>query len=406
MALIGIILVAFNLRTGVAAISPITAQIGRDIPLDSITLGIIGAVPPLAFAISGFFTGFLAKRVGLERMLVIALVVLVAGHVLRAIASGAASLVFGSIVALLAAGVGNVLLPPAVKRYFPDRVGLVTAVYVTLLGVSSAIPAIVAAPLADSAGWRFSLVVWAAVAAIALVPWVSVLLQHRRERQRLRDSTEAGDETPEIEEPAPALAHRIWRSGTAWTLAALIALSSAHIYSLFAWLPEIVRDRADATPSQAGALLALLALVGAPWGLLLPWVIVRYGHIRSIIYMGLSFFIVGYLGLLLAPVPLTWLWVAMAGSGPLLFAVCLTLINVRTRTHQGSVALSSFAQGVGYSVGALGPLVIGILHDITGGWVVPLVVLVVTGCAGFVAGAKAARPRFLEDELAARPVVT
>jgi CP family cyanate transporter-like MFS transporter len=89
--------------------------------------------------------------------------------------------------------------------------------------------------------------------------------------------------------------------------------------------------------------------------------------------------------------------VALAGLGPLLFPLCLVLINVRTRTHAGSVALSGFTQGLGYTLGALGPLAVGVLHQFTGSWTLALVVLTGTVLAAAVAGAVAARPRFLED---------
>ena len=75
-----------------------------------------------------------------------------------------------------------------------------------------------------------------------------------------------------------------------------------------------------------------------------------------------------------------------AGLGPLLFPLSLVLINVRTRTHEGAVALSGFVQGVGYTLGALGPLVVGVLHQVTGQWTLALVVLLATAAAAAVAG--------------------
>jgi CP family cyanate transporter-like MFS transporter len=88
------------------------------------------------------------------------------------------------------------------------------------------------------------------------------------------------------------------------------------------------------------------------------------------------------------------------GAGTLLFPVVLVLINLRSRTHAGSVALSGFAQGVGYAVGALGPIVVGLLHDATSGWIVPLVFLLATAAAGIFSGVVLAKPRFVEDDIA------
>jgi CP family cyanate transporter-like MFS transporter len=137
--------------------------------------------------------------------------------------------------------------------------------------------------------------------------------------------------------------------------------------------------------------------MGIPAGLLVPLLAARLRSVAGLIYLAVAFFVAGYLGLILAPGSATWLWVTFAGLGPLLFPLVLVLINMRTRTHAGSVALSGFTQGVGYTLGALGPLVVGLLHQTTGAWTVPLIVLTVTALAAAAAGAVVARPRALED---------
>ena len=108
----------------------------------------------------------------------------------------------------------------------------------------------------------------------------------------------------------------------------------------------------------------------------------------------------GYLGLLFAPAPLTLLWVLLIGSGSIFFPVCLVLINSRTRTPAGTVALSGFAQGVAYALGALGPLLVGLLHDVSGGWTLPLLFLLVVALAAIIPAITLAKPSFVEDELA------
>jgi CP family cyanate transporter-like MFS transporter len=111
-------------------------------------------------------------------------------------------------------------------------------------------------------------------------------------------------------------------------------------------------------------------------------------------------FAAGYLGLLLAPATATWLWVALIGTGPLLFPLTLVLVNLRTRTHSGSVALSGFVQSVGYLIVAIGPLAVGLLHEAFGGWTGPLLFLLATIVPAAIAGVVAARPRYFEDERA------
>ncbi|MHB1172946.1 MAG: MFS transporter, partial [Lacisediminihabitans sp.] len=371
MALLGILLVALNLRTAVASISPIAAEISVDIRLDSVGLGVVGMIPPIAFALSGIFGAFGAKRLGLERFLVLAILLMIAGHFVRAVSGSFLALFLGSVLALAGAGIGNVLLPPLVKRYFPDRVGLVTSLYAGVMSFSTAIPAALSAPIADSAGWRLSLGIWSVLALTALVPWIAVLLQHRRERAALT----AADEAPEMIEPSHELVGRIWHSRVAWTIAFVFALSAFHAYAVFAWLPQLLVQIAGVTTIQAGALLALYSLMGVPAALIVPVLATRLKNVSWLLQTGIVAFIVGYLGLLLIPTAAPWLWVALIGAGPLLFPACLTLINLRTRSQQGSVALSGFVQGVGYSLGAFGPLLVGILHDLTRGWTAALLLL-------------------------------
>jgi CP family cyanate transporter-like MFS transporter len=202
-----------------------------------------------------------------------------------------------------------------------------------------------------------------------------------------------------VDEAEPALLGRIWRSSIAWALAVVFAASSLNAYAMFAWLPQLLIDTAGVTPAQAGTLLSVYAAMGIPCALLIPWLTSRMKNVAILVYLGVAAFLIGDLGLLLAPGTLTWLWVVLAGLGPLFFPLTLVLINLRTRTRAGSVALSGFVQSVGYTLGALGPLCMALLHEITGAWTAPLLFLIGTALAITVAGAVVARPHLLEDDL-------
>lgn len=387
MALVGIVLVAFNLRTAVASLSPILHQLEVEVPLAPVIVGFLGMLPPLCYALFGILTPMVAKRLGLELTLVIALVVLSLGLAGRGLAGSALWLVAASAVTFAAIGVGNVLLPPLVKRYFPDRIGLLTTIYVTAMSISTFVPPLVAVPVADAAGWRVSLGEWAFVAAVSLVPWIAMLLHPKRR-------------APEVlpEEADPGLLRYSLRSPLAWSLTIVFAVSGFNAYAAFAWLPTILRDIAGVSPAQAGALLSLYAAMGLPAGLLVPLIAARYGKVGLLVAVAVATLVAGYLGLLLVPTWATWLWVALAGIGPLLFPLALVLINLRTRTHAGAVALSGFVQSGGYLIVAIGPLVVGLLHQWTGGWTWPLVFLLASAVPAAVGGAVVARARYLEDE--------
>ncbi|TQS43607.1 CynX/NimT family MFS transporter [Cryptosporangium phraense] len=387
-ALLGILLVAFTLRQAVAAVSPILGAIRHDIPISTIGVGLLGTLPPILLAASGFVAPRIARLVGLDGGIVLALLLMTVGHLVRALAPGFGVLLAGSVVALAGTGVGNVLLPPIVRRYFPDRVALLTAVYVCVVGVSTAVPAALAAPIAEQAGWRFSLGIWSATSVVALVPWLLVVT-------RKRPSEEMS--TPE----APVT--RLWRSRSARAITVVFSASTICTYAVFAWLPSILGDLAGSTPTEAGVLLAVTGLVSLPGALVAPLLVARLRNVGWLIAAGVGSFVAGYLGLLLAPASLTLLWVLLIGSGSILFPVCLVLINVRTRTRGGTVALSGFSQGIAYALGALGPLLVGVLHDVSDGWTLPLLFLTAVALVAMVPAITLARPTFVEDEPAVVP---
>ncbi|WP_104127311.1 MFS transporter [Cryobacterium sp. Y57] len=388
LALLGIILVAANLRTAVAALSPIVAEINLDIPLGAVSLGVLGMLPPVCFALFGIFTPMITRRHGLEAPLVLALVAILLGHVTRGLSGSITMLIIGSVIAFAGLGIGNVLLPPLVKKYFPDRVGLVTSLYVTVVALSTLVPPLIAVPVADAAGWRISLGMWMLLALLALVPWITMLVRHRA---RTPDAI--------IEEADATILGRLWKSSIAWALAGVFAVSSLNAYAMFAWLPQLLVDTAGVSPAQAGTLLALYASMGIPCALIIPILTARMTNVGPLIYVGVFAFVAGDLGLLFAPETLTWLWVSLAGIGPLFFPLALVLINLRTRTHAGAVALSSFVQSIGYTLGALGPLVFGLLHELSGGWTWPLIFLLTAALAIVIAGAVIGRPHMLEDDV-------
>ncbi|MGI9823313.1 MFS transporter [Agromyces sp. Marseille-Q5079] len=391
LALVGIVLVAFNLRTAVASLSPIITQLEVDIPLNPTLVGLLGMLPPLCYAVFGIVTPLFAKRLGLEPTLVIALAALTVGLLGRGLAPDALWLVAASTLTFAAIGVGNVLLPPLVKRYFPDRIGVMTTIYVTAMSVSTFVPPLIAVPVAEAAGWRVSLGEWAIIAALSLVPWIALLVHPRRQAPAVMP-----------EEAERGLLRYAVRSPLAWAITITFTVSGFNAYALFAWLPSMLPDLAGVSAAEAGALLSLYAAMGLPAGLLVPIVAAKYGRVRLLVGISVFSLVAGYLGLLLVPSVATWLWVALAGLGPLLFPLSLVLINLRTKSHSGSVALSGFVQSVGYLIVAVGPLLVGLVHDASGGWFWPLVILSATAVPAAVAGLVVSRPRMFEDERAAR----
>jgi len=386
LALTGIILLAFGLRSAVAALSPILTKLSAEVPLSPLVVGFLGMLPPLCFAIFGVLTPLVVKRWGLEASVIVTLSALTVGLAGRGFITSAAALIAMDTLTFAAMGVGNVLLPPLVKRYFSDRIGLVTTVYSVAISLSALIPPLVAVPVADAAGWRVSLGMWAAITAIALVPWIALIVHPRRAN------------IAAVADANPRQFRALLRSPIAWSLIGVFTVSGFNAYAMFAWLPTVLIEAAGSSAAEAGALLALYAAMGLPAGLLVPIIAARFGRIAVLIGFAMLCHIVGYLGILVFPTYVTWLWVLLIGLSLLTFPLSLVLINLRARTHQGSAALSGFMQSIGYLVIAVGPLGVGVLHDISGGWVWPLLLLTASAVPAIVAAPILAKRRFIEDE--------
>lgn len=380
------------MRTAVASLSPLVDEIRADIGLPAIALGVIGTLPPVCYAVFGILAPGLARRFGIERMTVVAMAALVLGLVSRGLVPDAMLLVFASALTFAALGVGNVLLPPLVKLYFPDRIALITTMYATAMAVSTFIPPLLAVPVADAFDWRISLLTWGVFASVALIPWI-VLLSHPR----------GGAAQPSSAVTATAMRSLV-RSPIAWSLTVLFITTGFMAYTSFAWLPSILRDLAGVNSHEAGALLALFAFIGLPASLIVPTIASRPGGVWWVIGITVPGGIIGALGLLIAPTVLTGLWVLLLSLPSTLFTLTLTLINLRSRTAETSAALSGFVQSIGYAVVALGPLSFAVLFEVTGEWRAPIIVMIVVIASALFAGAVAARPRFVDDEIRAARV--
>lgn len=390
LALLGIVLVAFSLRSSVASLSPILAEVQADIAVPTWVLGLIGAAPPVCFALFGIVTPALERRFGLERLAVTAMVVATAAMIARALAGDAIALLLGTTVLFAAIGVGNVVLPPLIKAYFPDRIGAMTALYSGLLACAAFLPPLVAVPVADVAGWRFSLGVWAAISFAAIVPWLVQFVAVRR--------ADAAPQDDEVDEPAPRVLGRLPRIPLAWALAVTFAVSSASVYACFAWLPVVLVDIAGVDHAAAGALLSLFGAMGLPWSILVPLAVTRWRRIGVLYVVAVVAGLLGIAGMILAPTSAIVLWVVLLGVPQGLFPAVLVLIQLRSRTHEGAVALSSFSQSVGYAIAATMPVAFAVLHEATGGWQAPLIVLGVLVLFAVPAGIVVTRTRTIEDE--------
>lgn len=358
VTLLGVALVAVNLRAAIAAVSPLLPSLQADLGLSRGAAGLLTSLPVLCFSLLSAAAAGLGRRLGSERALVIGMLALVLGSAIRFVPS--VPWVFaGTIVIGAAITVGNVLVPSVIKQHFADRSGPVTGMYTGVLIAGAAAASAISAPLALSAGWgwRGALAVWAVPALLAALVWVPLSRQaHRPPEQTFRARTVLGN---------PVM----------WALAIFMGCQSLLYFAVLAWLPALLHD-AEISLGAAGFALSLFNLLGIASAFVMPTLAARA---KSQVYPGLLICLgwaVGVVGLLLAPsLYLVWTFFAGLAQGASISFV-FALIVLRSRTPDVARGLSGTVQTIGYVLGATGPFAMGALRDSTSGWTAPLLVLV------------------------------
>jgi CP family cyanate transporter-like MFS transporter len=398
IGVVAIVLIAATMRLPVAALSPLAGRIDVDIPLSAFALGALGTAPPIAFALAGVLAPRLARRLQLEPTLLLAMLAMIAGHLVRAAAVDYTMLLVGTLVLLLGAGFGNVLLPAAVKKVTPNRIGTMTAAYAMIMSIGAAVPPLVAVPLAELGDWRLSLAIWAAFVGIAVLPWIALAVGAVRSR-RAAIARDDGIPAPAARVSRTALL----RSPTVWGIAIPFTISSISAYAGYALLPPMLREIAGVGEAEAGALLALLGFLGLPLAALGPVLVARLRTPTPLLVASTALFGTAYAGLLLAPQSATLLWMIALGLGYITFPMCLALFALRTRTPAMASTVSGAVQTVGYAVAALAPLLLGALRDATGSWTAAIAALLALAFANLIAVPLLGRRGMVDDELGREP---
>lgn len=390
-AVTGIILIALGIRTGVAALSPLATTIELDIPLVGLPLGALGMIPPLAFSVAAAFSPWLARKIGIEGAAVAVGGLAILAHVWRGFSPTYGSLFAATIVLMLAAGIGNVILPALVKLYAPRAIGAVTAAYATAMAIGATAPAVAGLWAADTFGWRVSLAMWAIVSFVGALPWLVII----------PFATRRGLAEAELDAtlPIPLVSVSLSKSPTALSIMTVFAVSGASAYTWFALLPLILSDLAGLNRTDAALALGLLTIMGLPLSLIIPPLAAKPGRAGILVGVAIVAGIGGLLGLLLAPGVLLWLWVTLLAIAPMTFHLSLTLISQRTKNHFSALQLSGYVNRLGYLCAAIGPLLVGLGYQLTGEWSVSLVTLLVLVLAQVPAVWVLGRERTVDDEL-------
>lgn len=377
----GILLFSANLRGLFTAVGPLLGTLQDAFGMGASEAGLLIALPLVVFCLVSPLAPRLARGLGLERALFVALGVMAVGIVVRAFGPLWA-LYLGTAVLGAGIAIGNTLLPSLLKRDFPDQLTKLTAVYAITMGIGSAVASAVVVPLSDAVGWRLSL------GAFVMLPLASALLwlpQLGRHSDIVRQTT-----------PQAAESVKVWRSPLAWQVTLFFGVNSAVYYAVATWLPSILAD-AGFTQAMAGTLHGVMQLATALPGLFLAPLVQRTRDQRGIAAALVSLGLVSIVGLCLLP---GWavLWVSGFGFGVGgAFILALAFLGLRTRSADQTARLSGMTQSVGYVLSASAPVLFGALHDKTEGWAPVLAICALLCGLLIILGLAAGRDRSLDE---------
>ena len=396
LLLAGILALAANMRAAITSLPPLFPQLHSTLHLSTAGQAVLAAIPVLCFGVFSGSGAPLARRFGEERVLGAALVTLAAGLLVRAAAPSAllfpGTIIAGGSIALL-----NVLTPSLVKRRQPERAGLLIGLYLLSLSAGAVVASEIAVPVFQATGGgtgsiRLTLGLWAVPALLAAALW-SPQLRFRTRPGPAAAPGPSGAPGPAVEPggaaepatalesgPAPAAAPArspaaLRRSALAWQVTAFMGLQSLSYYATLSWFPTLFQDR-GASAVHAGTLLAIMGAGNAPTALGVPALAHRLTDQRLLSAVWMIVTAVGLAGSAFAPLGAAAAFMLLLGLGQgasLGLGIFYTV--ARAPDPVTSASLSGFAQSLGYLVASTGPLLLGFLHTATGGWDIPVWVL-------------------------------
>src|SRR5215217_4774548 len=383
LLLVGLLLVALNLRPAISSVPPLLETIRQDLGLGRAFLGLLTTIPVLCMSIFALAAPKISGRIGAERA-VLWSVILIGVAVAGRLAAGQPGVLFGTtLVAGVGIAVAQSLLPAVVKGWFPDRAAFVTGLYTVGITGGLALAALTTVPIERTLGgfWPGALAAWSLFAAVAVVFWLLLTARARSVSQ------------PEV---AYERARLPWRSGRAWSVALFFGAESCLFFSSLTWLAPLYIDR-GLDEGHTGLLLAVFALVRVPSAFVFPALADRSGDRRPWLALTLILTTLGFCAMGIVPLATPWAplaWVVVLGlwiGG--LFPLALTLPLDYSADADEAGRLTAMTFFVGYVVAAVGPVAVGALRDATGGYAVPFVALAMLSVGMFFASFRF-RPRY------------
>ncbi len=373
-----IFITAINMRTGLAIMSPLIPILKEDYQLSSFALSFITSLSIMCFAGSAFLMPMVGRIGSTNRVIGTALLVLTSAMIIRAVGN-VPLLYFSSLTIGITIAILNFSLPVWVKENVPGHSGLITGIYITLMGSFANIAIAVAVPLATatSLGWRLSMVPWIVIGVFSSAMW----FRHNSKLPR------------KITMPEPTKFHKgLLRKSGAWSIALFFGIQAMMGYGAITWMPTILVSKGYSL-SEAGLWLSISGFAGSAFGIAAPYYASKLNDFRILLSAIALTLTISFIAFTLDS---GWHLIVRLFISNFAFAfafpLCLVLTVTRSVEAGETRSLSIMAQAVGYSMAAFSPGIVAVIFDLSHSWNTALLFIIGIGVILIGVGYKAGSP--------------
>ena len=352
---LGIVLIGTVLRSPFTALPTILGDIAQGLGVEVSSLGILTSLPLLMFALFSAFASRLAQKIGLEHLFTYCLLLLTIGSVIRIF--NLPLLYLGTLIVGASIAIFNVLLPSMIQANQPQKISLLTTLYITSMGISTAIASYLSVPITQASSWKGLILILSFLCLITLLVW----LPNHRHNHHLEAQKEK-----QVKE-------NILKSKDVWAIIVFGGLQSLLFYTSMTWLPTIAIS-AGLSNKDAALLASIFSLISIPFSMTVPSLTTRLsdGH-RRIMLTIIS--IAGMTGIAMLLYPsnnfLYWLvaHLLIGTACSALFPYLMVCFSLKTSSPEKTAQLSGLAQTGGYILAAFGPTLFGYSFDLFQSWI-------------------------------------
>ncbi|MGK9045508.1 CynX/NimT family MFS transporter [Mammaliicoccus vitulinus] len=389
LILFGMIFVASTLRAPLTSVGPVIELIKSDLEISNSLAGLLTTIPLILFGFVSPIVSKIVTKLTMSSTILYALLILLVGLLLR-VSGDIGLFIVGTILLGIAIAFGNVCLPSYVKWRFPLQIGLFTGVYSATMNFTAGLGGGLSYPLSEITplGFRLSLSFWVVLTILAIVFWLPQVKSGKQQELQATKEMQAKAQGPKV---------RMATSKLAWVVALTMAMQSMVFYTVIAWMPTILVDKGF-SPTTAGFLLMLNQFSQLPLTFIFPIIASKMQNQKLLVTIVSMLFVLGFSLLFSQSYIVLVIGIIIAGFGMGSgFSLCMTFFSIRARTNAGSMSLSGFGQSIGYFIAAIGPFLIGFLHDLLGGWDVGIISLIVISVLFYIFALQAASDKYVED---------